>query len=91
MNKNTRRKLMGISTQVCAYKESIEDLKSDIEVIRDEEGEKYENLPEGLQESEMGEKLQEVHEMLDEIANMLDTIIDDLDSVSGNLDEVISL
>ena len=44
MNKSTRRKLMGISAQVCAYKESIEDLKNDVEAIRDEEEEKYDNL-----------------------------------------------
>ena len=64
MNKNTRRKLMGISAQLCAYKESIEDLKNDVEAIRDDEGEKYDNLPEGLQESEMGETLQEVYDKI---------------------------
>jgi prefoldin subunit 5 len=91
MNKNTRRKLMGISAQVCAYKESIEDLKNDVEAIRDEEEEKYDNLPEGLQESEMGETLQEVYDKLGSIASSLDMIVDDLGSVAEELDEVVTL
>lgn len=91
MNKSTRRKLMGISAQVCAYKESIEDLKNDVEAIRDEEEEKYDNLPEGLQESEMGGTLQEVYDKLDGIAISLDLIVDDLGSVAEELDEVVTL
>ena len=44
MNNKTRRKLMGIGAQVCAYRESIMDLKNDLEDIRNDEEEKYENL-----------------------------------------------
>ena len=62
-----------------------------MEAIRDEEEEKYDNLPEGLQESEMGETLQEVYDKLDSIAGSLDMIVDDLGSVAEELDEVVTL
>ena len=39
--------------------EKLEDIKCELEAIRDEECEAYENLPEGIQESERGEQMEE--------------------------------
>ena len=51
--------------------------------IKEAEEEKYDNLPEGIQESERGEQFQE---NIDE----LDTAVSDLESVVENIENVIN-
>lgn len=56
-------------------------LKSAIETIRDEEQEKFDNLPEGLQQSENGQKFEEIVSSLDEAISNLQDAINNIDSV----------
>ena len=51
-----------------------------LEVVRDEEQEAFENLPENLQESDRGQKMEEA-------ADALDTAISDLEDVESSLEE----
>lgn len=51
MNARTRKQISDIVG-------TLEQLSSDIESIRDEEQEKYDNMPEGLQSGEKGEAMQ---------------------------------
>lgn len=69
MNKKQRQRLDELISQV-------EGIAEDIQAMQEEEQEKYDNLPEGLQDSEMGEALQEAADNLgeayDELTNWCD-------------------
>lgn len=55
--------------------EAIENAKIELESIRDEEQECFDNLPEGIQYSERGDAMQEnIDELDDEISNIEDVI-----------------
>ena len=58
------------------------DLQTEIEEIKDEEQEAYDNLPESLQDGEKGEK------MTDAVDN-LDSAYSSLEDAIGYLDEAI--
>lgn len=62
-----------------AYK--ISDAKTDIEGVKDLEEEGYENLSDGLKETEMGVKLEECASALSDICDELDSVIDELNDV----------
>lgn len=53
---------------------SIMDFRADIETIRDEEQEYFDNMPDNIQMSEKGEKAEEVVSNLDEAMNCFDEI-----------------
>lgn len=69
MNKLKRKEIQSII-------ERLEDIKSDIEAIQEEEQDCYDNLPEGIQDSERGEAISEN--------------ADDLESASSDLEDIIS-
>lgn len=54
----------------------VEDLKMEIENIMDEEQEAYDNLPESLQDSERGTKMQDAIEHLNDADNSIGDVID---------------
>lgn len=58
----------------------IEQAKEIISAVAEEEREAYDNLPEGLQESEMGEKMNEIADDLEYV---------DLDEVIDTIQEII--
>lgn len=58
----------------------IEQAKEIISAVAEEEREAYDNLPEGLQESEMGEKMNEIADDLEYV---------DLDEVVDTIQEII--
>lgn len=63
--------------------ERIQAIAADLEVLRDEEQECYDNLPEGLQESERGER------MSDNVYN-IESVMDDLISAADDLEDAIN-
>lgn len=72
--------------------ETIEDLESakdelisDLESLRDEQEEKRSNMPEGLQEGDVGQLLQERYDALDECINTIEGI--DISSEGDEPDE----
>lgn len=69
---NTRRK------QIQGIIDKLEELKSDIEILKDEEQEAFDNLPEGIQASERGEAMETAAYNLDEAYESLDSVIDSL-------------
>lgn len=75
MNKNRRKELESISAE-------LEALKERLETTREEEQEAYDNMPEGLQESERGELM---YGYIDD----MDNGISDLESLVDSLNEII--
>lgn len=62
----------------------IEELKGELENLKDEEDDAYNNLPESFQNGEKGEAMQEA-------INNLDTIIGEVDEVYSGLDHIDEL
>lgn len=75
MNAKQRKKLQG-------YADSLEEIKCAIEEMRDDEECKFDNMPEGLQDSERGESMQEAIENLESAASSLEETIDYLNEIT---------
>ena len=86
MNKQTRKKLGKIADECTTVATMIEGLKTDLEYIQEEEQEKYDNLPEGLQESEMGWKCCESADSIEDIVNRLDNLATELYDISNDIE-----
>ena len=69
MNKQQRKTIDG-------WIESLEEIKFGIEVMQEEENDKYENLPEGIQDSERGESMYEAAENLEMAASSIDEVLE---------------
>lgn len=72
MNRSRRKNLQSIL-------DKLEDLKSDLELIQEEEDEYRDNIPENMQESERYEKA-------DEACANLETAISDLEEVMESIE-----
>lgn len=71
---NTRRKA------IQNIMDKLEELMEEIEAIKDEEQEAYDNLPESLQNSERGEVMDSAIYNLDDAAENVQLVIDALES-----------
>lgn len=73
----------------------LEDVKNNIELICDDEQESFDNMPENLQYSMKGEKIEENINLMNDILNLFDDIIDaeevDREEIEYILDEIIGL
>lgn len=76
MNAKQRKELQG-------YVDSLEEIKSNIETMMEEEQEKLDNMPEGLQESERGEAMQEAIDNLESASVSLEEAIDYINEIIG--------
>ena len=77
MNKIRRKQLQEIIDR-------IEDLKSDLEALKEEEEEYRDNMPENLQSSER-------YELADEACNNLNYAFDDLEDAVSYIEEAIEV
>lgn len=76
MNKSRRSRIDEII-------QKIEDLTYDIDVLRDEEEECYENLPESIQLSDLGETMNDAITSLDDAISSLEEATDHLNEAKG--------
>jgi prefoldin subunit 5 len=80
---DTRRKAIGaLAKALDELRASLEDHRDNAEAIQAEEQEYYDNMPEGLQAGDRGEKAQEASEYLQ-------TAFDALDAACSSLDEAL--
>ena len=89
MNKTQRKEPTKIQERIADVQANIQDIRADIEAIKDEEDEKYENLPESFQYGEMGEKMQENSEQLECVMDDLDNADSTLQDVYDNIEELM--
>lgn len=87
MNNSRRKDLRKVAQQLNLASEKIKDAiailenaKSDIEMVADDEQMSYDNLPESLQDTERGEKMLDNVEEITELADRLDELKDDIES-----------
>ena len=74
MNKSRRATLTMIAN-------AMEELKSRLETVRDEEQDAFDNMPESLQESERGEAMQEAIDNMEYAMDSLEEAVDYLNEV----------
>lgn len=70
MNKQQRKKLSDMLDEIAGYVSTLEEMA-------EEEQEKYDNMPEGLQDSERGQAIQEAADNLQQAADDLQNWIDE--------------
>lgn len=90
MNARQRRQLAKISDAMLTICMSLETLKSQLETIQEDEQDKYDNMPESLQDSERGCAMYEGIESLEELVDRVDTLITELTDIgedTGSLSE----
>ena len=74
MNAKQRKALQG-------YANSLEEIKSNIETMMEDEQSKLDNMPESLQESERGEAMKEAIDNLESASSSLEEAIDYLNEI----------
>lgn len=74
MNKKRRKRLEDVI-------DILNDLSMEIELIREEEQEAYDNMPESLQLSEKGETIEENVSVLEDAQTDVETIIENLNEI----------
>jgi uncharacterized phage infection (PIP) family protein YhgE len=93
VNKNRRKTLAAVATRlrvlldVYSGVDGADDLRSDLESVRDEEQGAYDNLPESLQEGEQGQKMTAAVEKMEEALGALDDFESALEELSSKLGE----
>jgi len=75
MNKRRRTELKSII-------EILEDTNSRLEMVKDEEQDAFDNLPESLQYSERGEQMEEYVDEMDEAYDSIQEAIDTLTEIA---------
>ena len=60
--------------RIQALIDKLEDIKEDIDFIKDEEQESYDNMPENFQAGERGDKAQEAIDNLDYAYSQIDEV-----------------
>jgi len=83
MNKQQREDLAKIHKRLDDVKTELDQLKGLIETEQEAEQEKFDNIPEGLQQGEKGQKIEEG-------ASELQTAVDGLDNIINELDDVLT-
>jgi septal ring factor EnvC (AmiA/AmiB activator) len=86
MNNKTRKDLREIAGKMDELAGMLEDIKSQLEDIQEQEQEKYNNLPEQLQDTKKGCALYESAESLCELVDRLDTLLSDLWEISSDVE-----
>ena len=69
--------------EIAKYVATLEEIKDKLETMRSEEEDKFDNMPEGLQESERGEAMQEAIENLESATDSLQEAIDTLEDIAN--------
>lgn len=88
MNAARRKQIKAIVARLGAVSDlGLEDLKADLETIRDEEQEAYDNMPEALQAGERGVASEAAVSALDDVINALEEAIGTLDGLGDQLEE----
>ena len=91
MNKQTRKQLAELRDKVDSLKSQLLDLSEQVQEIRDEEDDKYYNLPDGLQESKVGQAIQENVEYLEDIVYNFEQVESSFDTLLDSFDELMEL
>lgn len=89
MNKQRRKEVIKLSKRVEDLLSVAEILRDDIESVKMEEDEAYDNLPEPFQYSERGEEMEQNVDHLDDVFSSLDDVCSSLDDAIEYFNELL--
>lgn len=69
--------------QISEWVNTLTGIKSSMEGMQSEEQDKFDNLPDGIQDSERGEAMQEAADQLEYAAENISDAIDNLQEIQG--------
>lgn len=85
MNNERRKRLDEIKERISSIMNELTgDIEDQLQSIRDEEQEYYDNMPESIQNGERGERTQQVIDSLDEAISDLESL--DVESITSNIE-----
>jgi prefoldin subunit 5 len=90
MNKQRRAK---IEAELLAVRTAIEALRFAMDNLKDlatEEQDCFDNLPEGLQASDNGQRIEEIAQAFESANDSLESAIDDLDTAAEEIGEAVN-
>ena len=70
-----------VRKEIAKHIASLNDIKDKLESIRDDEEEKYDNMPEGLQDSERADEMLEAIENLDSAVCSIEEAVEYLENI----------
>lgn len=85
MNKSRRKQIDNLYSLVEQHIQGLAEIATDLESLKDEEREAFDNLSEGLQQSEQGQATEAAADALDNAYDALDEL--DLQPILDALDE----
>jgi len=88
MNNQQRKVLSELSDELNTMKDRIDEIKNEIEEIESEEQDKFDNMPEGFQGSDKGDKMQEGIDCLSNTQNELYTALSGLEDAISTLSDI---
>ena len=86
MNRSRRKSLRTILGQMDELSTVLETVKEALQDVLNEEQEAYDNLPEGLQESDRGQQMQEYIDALEGVVDSLGEL--DIEDLYGTIEEI---
>lgn len=89
MNAKDRTELTRIVNEFIHLRDAASSLVSELDSMKDEEQEKFDNLPEGIQDSERGERIQEAADLLDWAFSESEELIDKFDEVNNAINDIL--
>ena len=84
MNNKTRTLLKNISKRMDYILADLDELKDCLESVQEEEQDKYDNMPEQLQDTENGCRMYEGIEQLEDLVSRLDSLVSELEDISND-------
>ena len=91
MNAKQRKQLTKIAEKIYDLANEIDHLREELEEMNEIEQEKYDNMSEGLQESERGCRMYEGIEVLEELLGRIDESVSELYDISNDIDHVTEI
>lgn len=85
MNNDRRKRIKELVGEIDSIFGQLEALNESLCEIQQEEQDAFDNLPEGLQETERGETIQDMADRLSDIYDTIDSVLSDLEGASADL------
>lgn len=85
MNRERRSEIKKNNKKIDDIIDILYEYKSDLETIQEDEEYAYDNMPEGLQNSERGESMQEAIDIIYENLDKINDIMGKLEDIKSNL------
>ena len=84
MNQDRRAKIEAAVEELRTALETLQELHSTFESLKDEEQEAFDNLPEGLQQADRGQSMEAIASALDDAVDTLSSALGDIDNVADD-------